>query len=93
MFYVSRVLDRFLRSTRQLASHAACLPLKHGQSDACQPDPKKAEDSEQAGVRCVTHGSAGYVSKIFQCQLLAETAEKTVDANNAFISRKFVSLT
>jgi len=46
MFYVSRVLDRFLRSTRQPASHATCLSLKHGQSDACQPDPEKAEDSE-----------------------------------------------
>jgi hypothetical protein len=46
MCYVSRVLDRFLRNARQLACHAACLPLKHGQSDADQPDPEKAEDSE-----------------------------------------------
>jgi hypothetical protein len=46
MFYVSRVLDRLLRSARQLASHAAYLLLKHGQSDACQPDPEKAEDNE-----------------------------------------------
>jgi hypothetical protein len=46
MFYVSRMLDRFLRSVRQPANHAACLPLKHGQSDVCQPDPEKAEDSE-----------------------------------------------
>jgi hypothetical protein len=44
-------------------------------------------------VRYVNHGSAGYVSKVFQYQLLAETAEKTLCANNAFISRKFVSLT
>jgi hypothetical protein len=33
------------------------------------------------------------VSKSVQYQLLAETAEKTVYANNAFISRKFVSQT
>jgi|GEM_PF-2213734 len=31
--------------------------------------------------------------KVSKYQLLAETAEKTVYANNAFISRKFVSLT
>jgi hypothetical protein len=46
MFYVSRVLDRFLRSARQPANHVAGMPLKHGQSDACQPDTEKAEDSE-----------------------------------------------
>jgi 23S rRNA pseudouridine955/2504/2580 synthase len=91
MCYVSRVLYRFLHNARQPACHVACLPLKHGQADVCQPDTELADDSEQADVRCVNHGSAGYMSKIFQSQLLADTAEKTVYANNAFISRKFVS--
>jgi hypothetical protein len=46
MCYVSRVLDRFVRNARQPASDEACLPFKHGQSDACQPDPEIAEASE-----------------------------------------------
>jgi hypothetical protein len=77
MFYVSRVLDRFLRSARWPTSDEACPPLKHRQFDADQPDPERADASKQAGVRCVNHGSAGYVSKVFQYQLVAETAEKT----------------
>jgi len=46
MFYVSRVLDRFLRSAGQLVCDAVCLSLKDGQSNACLPDTEKAEDSE-----------------------------------------------
>jgi len=38
-------------------------------------------------------GALVMCQKVSKYQLLAETAEKTVYANNAFISRKFVSLT
>jgi hypothetical protein len=93
MCYVSRLLDRFLHNARQPAPDAGCLSINRGPSNACQPEPQVAHDGKQAEVRCVNHGSAGYVSKIFQNQLFAETAEKTIDANDAFISRKFVSLT
>jgi hypothetical protein len=45
MFYVSRVLDRFLRRARQPPSHVAGLPLKHGQPHVCQLDAEVADDS------------------------------------------------
>jgi hypothetical protein len=93
MCYVSRALDRFLCSARQPASQVTCLPDKRRRADVCQADPEMANDSKKAVVRCINHGSAGCVSIKVQNQLLAETAEKTVYANNAFISRKFVSRT